>query len=132
MASEGQRWTSFYAGASVCSPSRAALFTGRLPVRRGVYRREPADTGPGSSPGVFTVNVRPASRIDEVTIAEMLKARGYATGMIGKWHLGHLPEFLPARQGFDLHFGLPYSNDMGVATGVKGGRETNMEPRSEN
>ena len=132
LAAEGQRWTSFYAGATVCSPSRAALLTGRQPVRSGVYRREPPDTGPGSSPGVFTVSAAAGLPHDEVTIAEMLKDRGYATAIIGKWHLGHLPEFLPARQGFDLHFGLPYSNDMGVAEGVKGGRETNRQPRSEN
>jgi arylsulfatase A-like enzyme len=132
LAAEGQRWTSFYAGATVCSPSRAALLTGRQPVRVGVYRREPPDSGPGSSPGVFTVDAAAGLPHDEVTIAEMLKARGYATGMIGKWHLGHLPGFLPDRHGFDMHFGLPYSNDMGVAQGVKGGRETNRNPRSEN
>ena len=131
MASEGQRWTSFYAGAPVCSPSRAALLTGRLPVRTGVYRREPEDTGPRSAPGVF--NVRSAAGLphEEITIAEVLKARGYATAIIGKWHLGHLPEFMPAPQGFDEHFGLPYSNDMGLAEGVKGGREILMNPRIE-
>jgi arylsulfatase A-like enzyme len=132
LASEGQRWTSFYAGAPVCSPSRAALLTGRLPVRSGVYRREPPDTGSNSSPGVFTVMAAAGLPHEELTLAEMLKSRGYATGMIGKWHLGHLPEFLPQRHGFDLHFGLPYSNDMGVAPGVKSGRETNMNPRAEN
>ena len=132
LAAEGQRWTSFYAGATVCSPSRAALLTGRQPVRSGVYRREPPDTGPGSSPGVFTVSAAAGLPHDEVKIAEMLKDRGHATAIIGKWHLGHLPEFLPGRQGFDLHFGLPYSNDMGVAEGVKGGRDTNRQPRSEN
>ena len=101
MASEGQRWTSFYAGATVCSPSRAALLTGRLPVRTGVYRREPEDTGPRSAPGVFNIRSVAGLPHEEVTIAEMLKARGYATAIIGKWHLGHLPEFLPGRQGFD-------------------------------
>ena len=131
MAAEGQRWTSFYSGAPVCSPSRAALLTGRLPVRIGVYRREALDTGPGSSPGVFTANAAAGLPHDEVTIAEMLKERGYAAAIVGKWHLGHLPEYLPNRHGFDLHFGLPYSNDMGLAAGVKGGRETNMNPRVE-
>jgi arylsulfatase A-like enzyme len=131
MASEGQRWTNFYAGAPVCSPSRAALLTGRLPVRTGVYRREPPDTGPRGAPGVFNVDSAAGLPLEEVTIAEMLKGRGYATEIIGKWHLGHLPEFLPDRQGFDEHFGLPYSNDMGLAPGVKGGREIMMTPRVE-
>src|SRR5688572_1162449 len=79
MAAEGQRWTSFYAGAPVCSPSRAALLTGRLPVRSGVYRREPPDTGAKSAPGVFTVDSAAGLPLEEVTIAEMLKGRGYAT-----------------------------------------------------
>jgi len=131
MAAEGQRWTNFYAGAPVCSPSRAALLTGRLPVRTGVYRREPPDTGPQGGPGVFNDRAAAGLRLEEVTIAEMLKSRGYATALIGKWHLGHLPEFMPDRQGFDEHFGLPYSNDMGLAPGVKGGREIMMAPRVE-
>ena len=131
MAAEGQRWTNFYAGAPVCSPSRAALLTGRLPVRTGVYRREPADTGSRSAPGVFNVQSSAGLPLEEVTIAEMLKGRGYATAIIGKWHLGHLPEFMPDRQGFDEHFGLPYSNDMGLAPDVKGGREIMMNPRVE-
>ena len=131
MAREGQRWTNFYAGAPVCSPSRAALLTGRLPVRSGVYRREPADTGPRTGPGVFSDRAAAGLPSEEVTLAEMLKAQGYATAIIGKWHLGHLPEFMPDRQGFDDHFGLPYSNDMGVAPGVKGGRHIMMNPRPE-
>jgi uncharacterized sulfatase len=131
MASEGQRWTSFYAGAPVCSPSRAALLTGRLPVRVGVYRREPPDTGPRGAPGVFNIQSTSGLPHEEITIAEMLKERGYATAIIGKWHLGHLPEYLPERHGFDEHFGLPYSNDMGLAEGVKGGREMMMNPRVE-
>jgi arylsulfatase A len=131
MAAEGQRWTSFYAGAPVCSPSRAALLTARLPVRSGVYRREPPDTGPRSGPGVFRENAAAGLPLEEVTLAEILKQRGYATGIIGKWHLGQLPEFLPNNQGFDEYFGLPYSNDMGLAPGVKGGREIMMNPRVE-
>ena len=131
MAAEGQRWTNFYAGAPVCSPSRAALLTGRLPVRTGVYRREPADTGPRGAPGVFNIQSAAGLPLEEITIAEMLKGRSYATEIIGKWHLGHLAEFLPDRQGFDEHFGLPYSNDMGLAEGVKGGRESMMNPRVE-
>ena len=105
MAAEGQRWTSFYVGESVCTPSRAALLTGRLAVRSGLA---PADEErrvffPDSAGGL------PAS---EITIAELLKTRGYATAAIGKWHLGHLPQFLPMSQGFDEYFGIPYSNDM--------------------
>ena len=132
MAAEGQRWTSFYAGAPVCSPSRAALLTGRLPVRSGVYRREPPDTGAKSAPGVFDVRAAAGLPLDEITIAEMLKTRGYATMIIGKWHLGHLPEYSPLRQGFDAHFGLPYSNDMGPAPGIQGGPATNRSPKSDN
>lgn len=131
MAAEGQRWTSFYAGAPVCSPSRAALLTGRLPVRSGVYGREALDNGAKSSPGVFRANAAAGLPHDEITIAELLKDRGYATGIIGKWHLGQLPEYLPASQGFDLHYGLPYSNDMGVAPGVERGREMMLAPKPE-
>lgn len=58
---------------------------------------------------VFAITVPP----DEITIAELLKTTGYATGIVGKWHLGHLPAFLPTKQGFDSYFGVPYSNDMG-------------------
>lgn len=112
MAAEGMRFTQFYACAAVCTPSRAGLMTGRLPARTGVY-------GKGD---VFRQNSASGLPLSEVTIAEMLKTKGYATGLIGKWHLGHLPEFLPTRQGFDYWFGTPYSNDMGkVFTTMKGG-----------
>ena len=131
LAAEGQRWTSFYAGAPVCSPSRAALLTGRLPLRTGVYGRERQDGSQHSGPGVFTASSTNGLPLSEVTIAEMLKARGYATAIIGKWHLGHTPEFSPQRQGFDLHFGLPYSNDMSLSPGIKGGREMMLDPRPE-
>jgi arylsulfatase A len=99
MAAEGQRWTSFYA-APVCTPSRAQLMTGRLAVRTGL------------AGGVLFPDSTGGLQPDEVTIAEILKARGYATAAIGKWHLGVLPEYLPTRQGFDSYFGIPYSNDM--------------------
>ncbi len=107
MAKEGRKLTSYYA-APVCSPSRAALMTGCYPKRvlpiQGVLF--PANDV-GLSP-------------KEVTVAEVLKGVGYATAIVGKWHLGDQPEFLPNKQGFDLHFGLPYSNDMGPAEdGVK-------------
>src|SRR5688572_11121218 len=99
MAAEGQKWTSFYAGESVCTPSRAALLTGRLAIRSGM---NPVDDVrrvlfPDSVGGL------PAS---EVTIAELLRGRGYATTAIGKWHLGHRPPFLPMAHGFDHYFGI--------------------------
>lgn len=106
MAAEGQRWTSFYSAASVCTPSRAGLLTARLPVRSGMTSDSPTVRRvlfPDSAGGL------PSS---EITIAEALKPRGYTTAAIGKWHLGHLPEYLPMRHGFDSYFGIPYSNDM--------------------
>ncbi len=102
MAREGMRLTSHYA-APVCSPSRAALMTGCYPKRvlpiRGVLFPAAA------------VGLNPQER----TLAELLKDAGYATGCIGKWHLGDQPPFLPTRQGFDYYLGIPYSNDMGLA-----------------
>ena len=106
MAAEGQKWTNFYVQ-PVCSPSRAALLTGRLPVRNGMFA-----TSSGRAPGVFRDNAAQGLPLDEVTVAEVLKGVGYATGMVGKWHLGQLPQFLPMRQGFDSWFGLPFSHDM--------------------
>lgn len=103
MAAEGQRWTNFYVGASVCTPSRAAILTGRLPIRNGMMSAKYRVLFPDSLGGL------PAS---EITIAECLKPAGYATAAIGKWHLGHLPEYLPTTQGFDTYWGIPYSNDM--------------------
>lgn len=103
MATEGQRWTSFYSADSVCTPSRSALLTGRLPIRTGMYSDTRRVLFPDSAGGL------PAS---EITIAELLKMRGYATAAIGKWHLGFQPEYLPMKQGFDSYFGIPYSNDM--------------------
>jgi arylsulfatase A-like enzyme len=99
MAAEGQRWTSFYA-APVCTPSRAQLLTGRLAIRSGL------------ASGVLFPDSFGGLQPTEVTVAEVLKQKGYATAAIGKWHLGHLPEFLPTNQGFDSYFGIPYSNDM--------------------
>ncbi len=99
MAQEGMAFTDFHVGQSFCSPSRAALMTGCYPLRVGI----PDNFGPGSSTGLNP---------EELTIAEVLKKKGYATAIYGKWHLGHLPKFLPTRQGFDEWFGIPYSNDM--------------------
>jgi arylsulfatase A len=99
MASEGARFTQFYSANPVCSPSRAALMTGRYPTRAGVPRvLFPADTE-GMS-------------LSETTIAGMLKSAGYQTMCIGKWHLGHSAQYLPTSRGFDEYFGIPYSNDM--------------------
>jgi arylsulfatase A len=106
MVAAGQKWTNFYVQ-PVCSPSRAALLTGRLPVRSGMY-----GVASGGAPKVLRDNAAQGLPPDEITIAELLKARGYATAAIGKWHLGHLPAFLPMAQGFDSWFGLPYSHDM--------------------
>jgi uncharacterized sulfatase len=106
MAAEGQKWTNFYVQ-PVCSPSRAALLTGRLPVRSGMF-----GSPGGTAPKVFRENAAEGLPLDEVTVAELLKSVGYRTGMIGKWHLGQLPQFLPMHHGFDTWFGLPYSHDM--------------------
>jgi arylsulfatase A-like enzyme len=99
LAAEGARLTSFYAQ-PVCTPSRAALLSGCYPMRLGLAHR------------VLFPYTRHGIAADEVLLPEILKARGYATAIIGKWHLGHQPEFLPGRHGFDYHFGTPYSNDM--------------------
>ena len=106
MVAEGQKWTNFYVQ-PVCSPSRAALLTGRLPIRTGMY-----GVATGTAPKVIRDNAAEGLAPQEITIAEMLKPRGYATAIVGKWHLGQLPRFLPMNQGFDYWFGLPYSHDM--------------------
>ncbi|MFN7648888.1 MAG: sulfatase [Acidobacteriota bacterium] len=100
LAAEGTRFTSFYAAASVCSPSRAGLLTGRHPIRAG----QPGNTGPDTVGGL---------PLSEILLPQLLKARGYQTMAIGKWHLGFQPAaHLPTKRGFDRWFGLPYSNDM--------------------
>ncbi|MBN2426211.1 MAG: sulfatase [Calditrichaceae bacterium] len=107
MAEEGIRFTDFYVASSVCSPSRAALLTGCYPQRVGIPDVL-APPGPPWTEGRTNIGLNNS----ETTIAEMLKPLGYTTACFGKWHLGHLPEFLPTRHGFDEYFGLPYSNDM--------------------
>jgi len=113
LAMEGLRWTNFYAGAPVCSPSRGALMTGKLPVRSGLYGIKRIVLWPNAKGGI------PASFH---TIAEALKGVGYDTAMAGKWHLGDEPDALPTRHGFDYWMGTPYSNDQDwlVARDVNG------------
>jgi len=99
MAAGGMRFTQFYSANPVCSPSRAALLTGRYPTRVGVPRvLFPQDPG-----GLAD---------SETTIAQLLKGRGYKTMCIGKWHLGRPARYMPTNRGFDEYFGIPYSNDM--------------------
>lgn len=99
MAAEGVRLTNFYSTAPNCTPSRAALQTGRYQFRSRLG-------------GVLNPSSKTGIPDEEVTLGEAFKAAGYATSIIGKWHLGHLPQFLPTRHGYDSYFGIPYSNDM--------------------
>ena len=99
LAGEGRRFTNFHVAQPVCSASRTALLTGCYPNRVGIH----GALGPQAKHGIAD---------GEVTLAEMLKQKGYATGMAGKWHLGHHRPFLPVHHGFDEYYGLPYSNDM--------------------
>ena len=99
LASQGTRFTSFYVSQPVCSASRASLLTGCYANRIGIH----GALFPGAPTGLHA---------GETTLAEVLRARGYATGMVGKWHLGSQKQFLPVRHGFDEYLGLPYSNDM--------------------
>jgi len=99
MAADGRVFTDFHAATAVCSASRAALLTGCYPERVGIF----GALGPHAK-----IGLNPA----ETTLAEICRQRGYATAVFGKWHLGHLPPFLPSQHGFDENYGLPYSNDM--------------------
>ena len=99
LAASGMRFTNFYAAQAVCSASRAALLTGCYPNRLCIS---------GALMPWSTVALNP----EEQTIASIVKTKGYATGMIGKWHLGAKAPYLPTSYGFDSYFGLPYSNDM--------------------
>ena len=109
LAADGVKFTDFYQAAPVCTPSRAALMTGCYPQRvsmaviDGEWVLFPGQ-GFGLNP-------------EEKTIATLLKEQGYATSLVGKWHLGDQPEFLPTRHGFDEYYGIPYSNDMGIHEG---------------
>ncbi|MEZ6056789.1 MAG: sulfatase [Planctomycetaceae bacterium] len=99
MAVEGRKFTSFYVSQAVCGASRAALLTGCYPNRIGMLGAPSHASNHGINP-------------KEVLLPELCKQKGYATGMFGKWHLGHRPASLPPQHGFDEYFGLPYSNDM--------------------
>lgn len=99
LASEGMFFTQFYSPQAVCSASRAGLMTGCYPNRINMS-------------GALDHTAKTGLNPDEETIPEVLKKKGYTTGMFGKWHLGHLPEFLPPAQGFDEYYGVPYSHDM--------------------
>ena len=99
LAREGRRFTNFHVAQPVCSASRTALLTGCYSNRLGIL-------------GALGPNARHGIADRETTLAELLKTKGYATGMAGKWHLGHHPRFLPTHHGFDEYLGLPYSNDM--------------------
>ena len=99
MAKEGMFFSQLYSAQAVCSASRTGLLTGCYPNRIGIS----GALMPTSKIGISN---------NELTIAEMLRAKGYATAAFGKWHLGHLPEFLPLQHGFDVFFGIPYSHDM--------------------
>lgn len=100
LGARGLLFTDFYSAQNVCSPARASLLTGRHSHRMGISH-------------VFQANSPDGMPLSEVTIAEMLKERGYATGMVGKWHLGSNDRYMPWNQGFDSFQGVPYSNDMG-------------------
>jgi arylsulfatase A len=99
LAQEGMRFTNFDSADPVCSPSRAALLTGRYPTRVGV-------------PRVFFPQDTDGLELGETTLANVAKAQGYKTACIGKWHLGRPEPYLPTSRGFDQYFGIPYSNDM--------------------
>ena len=120
LANEGQRWTNFYAAASVCTPSRAGLLTGRHPLRSGTM-----------SPVARVFAERSLSGMppSEITVAELLRDAGYRTGMVGKWHLGHEPPYLPTRQGFDEYFGLVSSNDHNKTYSRDKGRGPAFRPK---
>jgi len=115
MASEGMKFTEFYSASPVCSPSRAALLPGRIPQRMGINN-------------VFFPRSYTGMPVGEITTGNLLKSRGYSTGIVGKWHLGHREKFLPLQRGFDEYFGIPYSNDMHSAVYLDGNEVVEFHP----
>ena len=107
LAHDGIRFSDFYSASPVSSPSRAALLTGRHAIRMGINHV----FFPESFTGI------PAS---EIKLSEILRQQGYRTGIVGKWHLGHLHQYLPLQNGFDEYFGIPYSNDMRSVVYMRG------------
>ncbi len=107
MAANGTMFTSFYSTSGVCTPSRSSLMTGCYPRRVNMHQS-------ARNEWVLFPVAKKGLHPDEITVAEVLKKQGYKTACIGKWHLGDQKKFLPTRQGFDLYFGIPYSNDMGA------------------
>jgi arylsulfatase A len=119
MAADGMRFTDFYSAAEVCTPSRAALLTGRYPIRSGMCGNR----------RVLFPNSKGGLPPNEITLAEALRQQGYATSQIGKWHLGIHEGSRPLDQGFDRSFGLPYSNDMDARPDLpKGAASSPMPP----
>ena len=115
LARGGTRFTSFYSTSGVCTPSRSSLMTGCYPRRTNMHY------GDGTAWVLFP-GYHKGLHPDEITVAEVLKSQGYATAIVGKWHLGDQPEFFPTKQGFDSWFGIPYSNDMGQVPKKRIGR----------
>jgi arylsulfatase A-like enzyme len=102
IAAEGVRFTNFYVPTPYCAPSRASLLTGRFPLRHGMVEN------PAPDAGINDIGLNAS----EVTMGELFQGAGYNTKCIGKWHLGHKPEFNPTKHGFDEYYGILYSNDM--------------------
>lgn len=115
IAEQGIKFTEFYSASPICSPSRAGLMTGRLPQRMGIL-------------GVFFPESYTGMPVEEVTMADVLKKHSYATGIVGKWHLGHMHQFLPLQRGFDEYFGIPYSNDMESVVYMAGNEVVEFNP----
>ena len=120
MAAEGVRFTDFYAAANVCTPSRAALLTGCYPQRIGMGEVPAVPGGKAWQTRVLYPGARVGLNPDEASIAKVLKTSGYATGLVGKWHLGDRKPFLPSDHGFDTFFGTLYTNDTPGVTFARG------------